>query len=104
MVGSGNTAITEALYLAEIASEVHILVRSDRIRAEQVWVTKAQAKSNIIFHMNTQVTEVMGDMMGVNGVKLNTGETLAVNGVFVAIGSVPVTSVVDSLAPEKDAE
>jgi thioredoxin reductase (NADPH) len=58
-VGAGNTAITEALYLAEIASEVHILVRSDRIRAEDIWIEKARAKENITFHMNTQVEEVI---------------------------------------------
>ena len=57
-MGAGNTAITEALYLAEIASEVHILVRSDVIRAEDIWVEKAQAKENITFHMNTQATEI----------------------------------------------
>lgn len=104
VVGAGNTAITEALYLAEIAKEVHILVRSDRIRAEQVWVEKAQATPNIVFHMSTQVTEVQGGMMGVTGVLLNTGETLKLDGVFVAIGSTPITTMVDNLNPDKDAE
>lgn len=65
MVGAGNTAITEALYLAEIAKEVHIFVRGDEIRAENIWTEKAKNTPNITFHMNTQVTEVFGDMMGV---------------------------------------
>ena len=102
VVGAGNTAITEALYLAEIASEVHILVRSDVIRAEDIWVEKAQAKENITFHMNTQATEVQWDMMGVTGVKLSNGEILPIDGVFVAIGSTPITGLVDGMNPEKD--
>jgi thioredoxin reductase (NADPH) len=104
VVGAGNTAITEALYLAEIASEVHILVRSDRIRAEHIWTEKAKNTANIIFHMNTTVTEVVGDMMGVKGVKLGNGETLAVDGVFVAIGTTPITGLANNMNPEKDAE
>ena len=104
VVGAGNTAITEALYLAEIAKEVHIFVRGDVIRAENIWTEKANNTSNIIFHMNTQVTEVQGNMMGVTGVILNTGENLALDGLFVAIGSTPITNIVDNLSPQKDGE
>ena len=104
VVGAGNTAITEALYLAEIAKEVHIFVRGDVIRAENIWTEKAKNTPNIIFHMNTQVTEVQGSMMGVTGVILNTGENLALDGLFVAIGSTPITNIVDNLSPQKDGE
>ena len=104
VVGAGNTAITEALYLAEIAKEVHIFVRGDMIRAENIWTEKANNTSNIIFHMNTQVTEVQGNMMGVTGVILNTGENLTLDGLFVAIGSTPITNIVDNLSPQKDGE
>lgn len=104
VVGAGNTAITEALYLAEIAKEVHIFVRGDVIRAENIWTEKANNTSNIIFHMNTQVTEVQGNMMGVTGVILNTGENLTLDGLFVAIGSTPITHIVDNLSPQKDEE
>ncbi|GAB0175278.1 MAG: thioredoxin-disulfide reductase [Candidatus Altimarinota bacterium] len=104
VVGAGNTAITEALYLSEICKHVHILVRSDRIRAEDIWVEKAKSRENITFHMNTQVESVEGGMMGVTGLKLNSGETLPVDGVFVAIGSTPFTKIVDSMNPEKDAD
>lgn len=65
VIGSGNTAITEALYLAEICKQVHILVRSEHIRAENIWTEKAMAKENVTIHFNTQATEVVGDMMGV---------------------------------------
>ncbi len=58
VVGGGNTAITEALYLAEICSEVHILIRTDKIRAEDIWVDKARKHSNIIFHYFTEVAEI----------------------------------------------
>ena len=104
VVGAGNTAITEALYLAEIAKEVHIFVRGNVIRAENIWTEKANNTSNIIFHMNTQVTEVQGNMMGVTGVILNTGENLTLDGLFVAIGSTPITHIVDNLSPQKDGE
>ncbi len=104
VVGAGNTAITEALYLAEIAKEVHIFVRGDVIRAENIWTEKAKNTPNIIFHMNTQVTEVQGSMMGVTGVMLNTGENLALDGLFVAIGSTPITHIVDNLSPQTDEE
>lgn len=104
VVGGGNTAITEALYLADICAHVHILIRGDRSRAEDIWIEKAKERTNITFHYNTQVSEVQGSMMGVTGIALNTGDTLAVDGVFVAIGSSPFTKIVDSMSPEKDAE
>jgi thioredoxin reductase (NADPH) len=104
VVWAWNTAVTEALYLSEICKHVHILVRSDRIRAEDIWVEKANARENITFHMNTSVDSVEGGMMGVTGVKLNSGETLPLDGVFVAIGSTPFTKIVDSMSPEKDAD
>lgn len=104
VVGGGNTAITEALYLADICAHVHILIRGDRSRAEDIWIDKANERKNITFHYNTQATEVQGSMMGVTGIALNTGDTLKVDGVFVAIGSSPFTKIVDSMSPEKDAE
>jgi thioredoxin reductase (NADPH) len=104
VVGAGNTAITEALYLAEICKEVHILVRSERIRAEDIWTEKAKAKDNIVIHYNTQAKEVMGSMMGVSGLKLQDDSILPLDGVFVAIGSSPFTKIVDGLQADKDAE
>lgn len=104
VVGAGNTAITEALYLAEICKEVHILVRSDRIRAEDIWTEKAKNKSNIVIHYNTQAKEVMGSMMGVSGLKLQDDSVLPLDGVFVAIGSSPFSKIVDGLQADKDAE
>jgi thioredoxin reductase (NADPH) len=104
IVGGWNTAITEALYLADLCKHVHILVRGDRSRAEDIWVEKANARENITFHYNTQVTEVQGDIMWVQNILLSTGESLTVQWVFVAIGSTPFTRIVDSMNPEKDPE
>jgi thioredoxin reductase (NADPH) len=104
VVWAWNTAITEALYLSEICKEVHIIVRSDKIRAENIWVEKAKSRKNISFHMNTQISEVQWGMMWVTGILLNSGEILALDGVFVAIGSTPFTRIVDELNPDKDAE
>ncbi len=102
VVGGWNTAITEALYLADICAHVHILIRGDRSRAEDIWIEKAKERNNITFHYNTQASAVEGTMMGVTGLKLMSGETLPLDGVFVAIGSSPFTKIVDSMSPEKD--
>lgn len=102
VVGAGNTAITEALYLAEIASEVHIFVRWTEIKAENMWTEMAKNTKNIFFHLNTEVNEIYGDLMGVKWVKLTNWENMELDGLFVAIGSTPITNIVDNLNPEKD--
>lgn len=104
VIGAGNTAITEALYLADICTHVHILVRGERSRAEDIWIDKANARANITFHYSTQASSVEGSVMGVTGLKLTNGETLPLDGVFVAIGSSPYTKIVDGMSPEKDPE
>lgn len=104
MVWAGNTAITEALYLAEIAKTVHIFIRWDHIKAENIWVEKAKEKENIIFHFNTELREIQGSIMWVNSVLLSTGEHLAIDWVFVAIGTDPITELADSLGVKKDKE
>ena len=104
VIGAGNTAITEALYLADICAHVHILVRGERSRAEDIWIDKANARENITFHYATQASSVEGSIMGVTGLKLTNGEILPLDGVFVAIGSSPYTKIVDNMNPEKDPE
>ncbi len=79
-------------------------MRSDRIRAEDIWTEKAKNKSNIVIHYNTQAKEVMGSMMGVSGLKLQDDSVLPLDGVFVAIGSSPFSKIVDGLQADKDAE
>lgn len=104
IVWGGNTAITEGLYLADLCKHVHILIRGERSRAEDIWIDKAKERDNITFHYNTQISEVRGDMMGVQDLLLTTGESLVVQWLFVAIGSTPFTRIVDSMEPQKDPE
>lgn len=101
VVGGGNTAVEEALYLANIASEVHVIHRRDSFRAEKILVDRLMDKAahgNVTLHLNKTLDEVLGDNMGVTAVRIkdmHTGETseLAVMGCFIAIGHQPNTSI-----------
>ncbi|MBL2305741.1 thioredoxin-disulfide reductase, partial [Klebsiella pneumoniae] len=94
----GNTAVEEALYLSNIASEVHLIHRRDGFRAEKILIKRLMDKvenGNIILHTNRTLEEVTGDQMGVTGVRLRDTqnsdniESLDVAGLFVAIGHSP---------------
>lgn len=100
VVGGGNTAVEEALYLANIASEVHLIHRRDEFRAEKILINRLMQKVNegkIILHTHQTLDEVLGDQMGVNGVSIrstqNNNETTKIDvmGVFIAIGHKPNT-------------
>lgn len=88
VVGGGETAAEEALYLAGLASSVDILVRSDW-KASAAAVARLAHHPKVTIHMSTRVEEVLGTDGEVSGVRLNTGQELAVNGVFVAVGQDP---------------
>jgi thioredoxin reductase (NADPH) len=100
VVGGGNTAVEEALYLANICSHVTLIHRRDSLRAEQIMQERLIRAENITLLWNRVVDEVLGDDGmggGVTGIRLNstTGETameLAVDGLFVAIGHDPATT------------
>ena len=73
VVGGGNTAVEEALYLSNIASEVHVIHRRDTFRAEKILVDRLHDKEqngNVTFHLNKTLDEVLGDDMGVTGVRI----------------------------------
>src|SRR5450830_2179103 len=99
VVGGGNTALEEALYLANIAREVHLVHRRDKLRSEKILQDKLfekAANGNIRLHWNQTLDEVLGDASGVTGARLrhsDTGETreLELAGVFIAIGHKPNT-------------
>ena len=99
VVGGGNTAVEEALYLSNIAKEVHLIHRRDKLRSEKILQDKLFEKAkngNVRLHWNTTLDEVLGDNMGVIGVRLkdvDSGETrqLDLAGVFIAIGHKPNT-------------
>jgi thioredoxin reductase (NADPH) len=103
VVGGGNTAVEEALYLANIASEVHLIHRRDTFRSEKILTTRLMEKvknGNIILHTDRNLDEVLGDNMGVTGLRLkdtksDATEELAVTGVFIAIGHKPNTAIFD---------
>ncbi|TSB06817.1 thioredoxin-disulfide reductase, partial [Pseudomonas aeruginosa] len=102
VVGGGNTAVEEALYLANIAKEVHLIHRRDKLRSEKILQDKLFDKAengNVRLHWNTTLDEVLGDasgVTGVTGVRLKStidGSTseLSLAGVFIAIGHKPNT-------------
>ncbi len=99
VVGGGNTAVEEALYLSNIASKVHLVHRRDTFRAEKILVDKLREKAatgNIILHYHHVLEEVLGDASGVTGVRLRQTQTDAITelklpGVFIAIGHHPNT-------------
>jgi thioredoxin reductase (NADPH) len=101
VVGGGNTAVEEALYLSNIASKVHVVHRRDKFRAEAILVDKMMAKvadGKMQLHLWNTLDEVLGDASGVNGVRLrstrnDTTSELAVTGCFIAIGHQPNTDI-----------
>lgn len=89
VVGGGETAAEEALYLAGLASSVDVLVRGDAWKASAAAVARLEAHPKVTVHMSTRVEEVLEADGEVAGLRLNTGQELAVNGVFVAVGQDP---------------
>jgi thioredoxin reductase (NADPH) len=98
VVGGGNTAVEEALYLSNIARNVTVLHRRDKFRAEKILQKKLLDKSNVTVRWNHVLDEVLGDDRGVNGITVkdvNSGalQKLDVHGLFVAVGHTPNTSI-----------
>lgn len=101
VVGGGNTAVEEALYLANIAEHVTVIHRRDKFRSEKILSDKLLARAetgNISVEWNSGLDEVLGDDMGVTGLRIKNVEDgstkeLAVDGVFIAIGHSPNTSI-----------
>ena len=110
VVGGGNTAVEEALYLSNIATKVHLIHRRDKFRAEAVMIDKVMAKvaaGKIELHLWHTLQEVLGDNTGVTGVRLAStqgGATrdLAVKGCFIAIGHQPNTDIFKGQLEMKD--
>ncbi|MBL0687347.1 MAG: FAD-dependent oxidoreductase [Sulfurospirillum sp.] len=90
VLGGGNTALEEALHLANICSKVYLIHRRDSFRASPITVKKVRNRENIELILNTNVKEIIGDMMGVTDViivdKQNIEKTLNVPGIFVFVG------------------
>ena len=100
VVGGGNTAVEEALYLANIANTVTLIHRRDTFRAEKIMVDKLMKRveeGKIILKLNAALDEILGDNSGVTGTRLKntdgTSEVIDVKGVFIAIGHKPNTDI-----------
>ncbi|WWO97341.1 MAG: thioredoxin-disulfide reductase [Candidatus Dasytiphilus stammeri] len=102
VVGGGNTAVEEALYLSNIALEVHLIHRRDTFRADKILINRLIEKANhgnVIFHLKYKIKEIIGDKSGVNGVRLCSTEDpkninkLDVMAVFIAIGHQPNSTI-----------
>jgi thioredoxin reductase (NADPH) len=99
VIGGGNTAAEEALYLSRICSKVHLVHRRDELRAEKILqdrVAEAESEGKIEMHWNSQLIEVLGDDKGVHSIEIVTNEEkekLELTGVFIAIGHHPNTEI-----------
>lgn len=110
VVGGGNTAVEEALYLSNIASKVHLIHRRDKFRAEPILVDKLMEKvaaGKMQLHLWQTLDEVLGDASGVTGVRIRStqdGSTseLSVKGCFIAIGHQPNTDIFKGQLEMKD--
>jgi len=110
VVGGGNTAVEEALYLSNIASTVHLVHRRDKFRAEAIMVDKLMGKAasgKVVLHLWHTLDEVLGDKSGVTGVRLKStqdGKTvdLTLKGCFIAIGHQPNTDLFRGQLEMKD--
>jgi thioredoxin reductase (NADPH) len=110
VVGGGNTAVEEALYLSNIAKEVHLIHRRDKLRSEKILQDKLFEKAqhgNIRIHWNQTLDEVLGDASGVTGVRLKNTQTgatqeLQLTGVFIAIGHKPNTELFEGQLDTRD--
>lgn len=110
VVGGGNTAVEEALYLSNIASKVHLIHRRDKFRAEAILIDKVMDKvgaGKIELHLFKQLDEVLGDASGVTGVRLSdtrggAAETITLHGCFIAIGHQPNTEIFKGQLEMKD--
>ena len=112
VVGGGNTAVEEALYLSNIASQVHLIHRRDKFRAEPIMVDKLMEKvqsGKIILELHRELQEVLGDPSGVTGVRIKSTlsspqatKDLSVHGCFIAIGHQPNTEIFANQLQMKD--
>jgi thioredoxin reductase (NADPH) len=110
VIGGGNTAVEEAIYLSNIASEVVVIHRRDNFRSEKILADRLLDKAkngNVTIRWNSELTEVLGDDTGVVGMRVKNRETgevedVDVEGIFVAIGHSPNTGIFEGHLKMKD--
>lgn len=101
VVGGGNTAVTDALYLSKICKKVILVHRRDSLRAEKILVERLENAENVELMFNSEVAEILGEK-GADGVLLKSGDKIDCDGVFIAVGIVPRSDTVKNLAELDD--
>jgi thioredoxin reductase (NADPH) len=107
IVGAGDTACEEAIYLSKLCTKVHMLIRSDKMRASKVMQDRVLATPNIKVYWNSSTDEILGDDHGVTGLRIlntltNTKETISIHGFFVAIGHQPNSGIFKNILDMDD--
>lgn len=110
VIGGGNTAVEEALYLSNIAKKVHVIHRRDKFRSEKILSDKLVKKAeqgNVVIHWNHTLDEILGDTTGVTGIRVKNTQDNALTkidlqGVFIAIGHQPNTDIFQGQLTMKD--
>ncbi len=101
VIGGSDAAASSAILLSRYASKVYIIYRRDKLRAEPYWIDKINKTSNIEIIYNANVVEILGNEK-VEGVKLDNGNSLKLDGIFVEIGSIPSTTLLKNINIELD--
>lgn len=101
VVGGGNTAVTDALYLSKICQKVILVHRRDSLRAEKILTERLENAENVEIMFNSEVAEILGEK-GADGVLLKSGDKIDCDGVFIAVGIVPRSDTVKNLAELDD--
>lgn len=96
VLGGGDTALDDALYLSDICQKVYVVHRRDKFRGAQSTVELLKKRENVEFILNDSVVEIQGDKK-LSSITLKSGKNLAADGVFAAYGSVPQTKLVEGL-------
>ncbi|WP_373842377.1 thioredoxin-disulfide reductase [Limosilactobacillus sp.] len=96
VVGGGDSAVEEGMYLTQLASKVTVLVRSNKLRAQPMMQEEAKQNQKMEFIFNTSITEIVGNKVKVTGVKTHNNQTgedgeMAADGIFIYVGSYPMT-------------
>lgn len=96
VVGGGNTAITDAIYLSDIVSKVYLIHRKDSFRADETYISELKQKHNVEFVLNTNITRLYGDDI-LEGIELDNGLNIALNGLFIAVGQEPKNEIFSNI-------
>ena len=91
VIGGGNTALSDALYLSDLCNKVYLIYRRDEFRGFESQVEELKQKPNIEIILNSNVTKIIGDNF-LTGIELNNKDIININGLFIAIGSIPETN------------